>query len=370
MKRLADFLRQHRDAIVATWCAEVASLPSAASQGRRGIPDHVPELLDELARALDEHAGGASLDQMAAVHAKTRFAAGYDVREVVTEYQILRRIILETYAAEAVRTSEPPGSRFRAASRLDWMIDAAICDAVDRFVAERERAKDILVGVLGHDLRAPLQSIVFSAATLIDRGDVTGASATKVGKRIRASAERMGNMIRDLLDFTRAHLGGGIPITAAPVDLAAVLDEVLEELAHAYPTRTVRRRPPAPGANLHGTWDEARIAQAVMNLVSNAIQHGRDPIEVEAMATDTTITVEVRNAGGIDPAAAGRLFTPFAHGAERANRPDGRAGLGLGLYIVSEIARAHGGTVDFDSVDDTTRFRLVLPREAPAQPMA
>lgn len=365
MRSLAEFLRQYRDSIVTTWCAGVAALPSATGQGRRGIRDHLPELLDELARSLDdETASGAALDKAGATHAKDRFAAGYDIREVVTEYQMLRQAILDAYARHAVDLSEPAGARIPALTRLDGMIDAAICDSVDRFVAERDRAKDVLVGILGHDLRTPLQSILMGADTLAKQGDALGPTVSKVANRITSSATRMGRMIEDLLDFTRAHLGGGIPVVPAPMDLSDVVTAVVDELSHAHPSRLVRRVPSASG-DLRGEWDAARIAQAVTNLVGNAIQHGADPVEVKTVGDDTNVIVEVHNGGTIAPNVAERLFQPFAHAAERMNGGSAPAGLGLGLYIVAEIARAHAGRVEVDSADGITCFRLVLPRPPP-----
>jgi signal transduction histidine kinase len=363
MRSLAEFLRGHRDEIVATWIAEARSLPSGAGRGPGVIRDRMPELVEELAHSLDElDSAAASLDDAAATHARDRFAEGYDVREVVTEYQLLRRVVLDVYTAgsdlpESCKTRLPP------LTRLNSMIDAAICDAVDQFVEERDRAKDIFVGILGHDLRAPLQSIMIAAEALLERTDTLEAAfVLKAATRIRSSAKGMAKMIHDLLDFARGHLGGGIPIDPMLVDLRGVVGEIVDELAIAHPDRTLQSGVASAAGDFRGVWDPARVAQAVTNLVTNALEHGHDPIRVDLVDEDATIAIEISNGGALPPETSARLFKPFMHAAER--RSGGRAhdGLGLGLYIVSEIARAHGGKVEAHSEDGTTRFRLRLPR--------
>lgn len=148
-----------------------------------------------------------------------------------------------------------------------------------RHVAElRER----LIGVVGHDLRNPLHSISINAEMLAKWTGLDEATAQTAIRRIRSSAGRMSAIISDLLDFTRAHLGGGIPLRPRPVNLEAVCRTVLEELQVGRVT-AAKFRCQFVG-DLDGTWDGERLAQVISNLAGNAIEHGApgDPISIEA----------------------------------------------------------------------------------------
>ena len=364
MRALADFLRSHRERIVERWTREVQALPSASGRSRQVIRNHLPRVLDQLASTLEQRAGQDGSAQSApSVHARERFAEGYDVREVVAEYEILRRTFLESYAAEADELGADARARIRAIAQLDAIIDSAIGDAVDQFVASRDRARDVFVSILGHDLRAPLQSILFAAEAILDRSEALSPTLLlRFAGRVRTSAKRMGDMIGDLLDFTRAHLGGGIPIAPVPVDVRALIREVVDELAVSHAERRIECRARSARGDFRGTWDPIRITQAITNLVGNALEHGDDPIVVEPIDRGPSIAIEVRNHGELAPDAVGGLFRPFAQLGTPARGP--RAGLGLGLYIVSEIAHAHHGGVEVESKDGGTTFRLWLPRAA------
>jgi signal transduction histidine kinase len=112
-------------------------------------------------------------------------------------------------------------------------------------------------------------------------------------------------------------------------------------------------------------WDESRIMQAISNLASNAVQHGKpgSPVHVRLTGNEKEVAIEVRNQGAIPSELLPRIFEPFRSGQHHGSRGEG---LGLGLFIAKAIARAHGGGLHVDSSDDTTKFRLVLPREARA----
>lgn len=224
--------------------------------------------------------------------------------------------------------------------------------------------RERLIGVLGHDLRTPVSAIL-GASSLILRAPSLPESAQRNIGRIVQSAERMGRMIGDVLDFTRGRLGGGIPIQVAPADLAEICRAVVEEACMAHQAREIRL---AAGTALHGTWDEGRLAQAIGNLVDNALQYGAadGPVDVAAEATEDGVLVRVYNGGPPIPAdVLPDLFDPFLRAGRSADSPSHRRGLGLGLYIVREVAQAHGGSVEVtSSADAGTTFWLRLPRHA------
>jgi len=225
---------------------------------------------------------------------------------------------------------------------------------------ETLRLNEMFVAMLGHDLRNPLNAIL-SSATLLQRraaDEQTGTCAT----RILQGGRRMSAMIENMLDLARARLAGGIALQRAPADLGAVVDRVLEEQQATAPqARIVVHR---SGADLQGEWDAERLAQAVANLVGNALQHGEPGGEVvlELDGRDASrLRLVVANAGRIPAELLPSLFDPFRGGERTRGR---HQGLGLGLYIVQQIVQAHGGevAVEVDEAGNRTVFTVTLPR--------
>lgn len=165
----------------------------------------------------------------------------------------------------------------------------------------------------------------------------------------------MSDLIATLLDFARLQLAGGIPIQRNQLDVRTVLQDVLEEVMLANPTRRIESKVALAHGNFCGYFDGTRVAQAVTNLVRNAIEHGGDPIIIELFDEGDTVRIEVCNEGSIPIDLMPRLFLPFA-------RERNGEGLGLGLFITSEIARAHGGTVLVAERDHRVHFSLYLRR--------
>ena len=223
---------------------------------------------------------------------------------------------------------------------------------------EALRLSEMFMAVLGHDLRNPLAAIMASAevAAMASKED----NVKQFSNRILSSANRMTRMIEDLLDVTRARVGGGIPIQREPMDLQPVLDRVLGELRTIHPKRQIEV---ATHGDLRGEWDSERLAQVVSNLATNALQHGAQDqpvhIDVDGTAADR-VKLAVRNGGNIPEHRRAALFDPFYDISRMAQS---RNGLGLGLYIVREIVLAHGGTVDVraDHTNETA-FLVQLPR--------
>jgi signal transduction histidine kinase len=215
-----------------------------------------------------------------------------------------------------------------------------------------------VLGVVGHDLRSPLMAITASAE-LLKAGPLDERAARSVGRILRASG-RIDGIIRALIDYTMVEGGPGNDLRARPTDLAALVRSVAEECEVGHAGRLVRVTAPEP---VHGRWDGDRVAQAVANLVNNALQYGLEgtPVEVGCWGEAEEAVIEVTNVGPPIPAdLVPHLFEPFRRGDdERSQR---RRGLGLGLYIAVQIAAAHGGTirVHSDQARGTT-FTMRLP---------
>lgn len=271
-----------------------------------------------------------------------------------------------------------------AVRRPDRCIDIALFVATDRRKYERElllarrRAEELLetvalreaelreravfaeqlIGIVSHDLRNPLNAILLGTHLLSATDDAKTRDATV--KRIASAAQRATRLTSELLDFTQARLGNGIPVARAEIDLHAVVGDAVDELRLAWPGRElVHAREGAGRASADGD----RLAQVVTNLVSNAMAYGAKdrPITITSIIADDAITLRVFNEGRpIPPEHLGAIFQPLQRGEEQVQR--GSRSVGLGLYIVREIAQAHGGRAQVaSSTEAGTAFEVVLP---------
>lgn len=217
--------------------------------------------------------------------------------------------------------------------------------------------REQFVAVLGHDLRNPLASIA-SAARLLAR-EPMGARGTQVLELMRGSVNRMSQMIDDILDLARGRLGEGIGVSReVHANLEPMLRQVIEELRTTFPDREID----VQLSTMHPTYcDDGRIGQLLSNLLGNALKHGSEdqPVVVSAeTSSDGALILWVSNGGPAVPGEVmARLFDPFVRG----DGPESQNGLGLGLYIASEIAKAHGGTLTVTSTSEETRFTFQMP---------
>ncbi|QRK10328.1 PAS domain-containing protein [Archangium violaceum] len=225
--------------------------------------------------------------------------------------------------------------------------------------------REQLIGVLGHDLRNPLNAISASAYLLQRSEDLEDSAAQRAVERIRNSAARMTRMLSDILDFALSSMGGGLPVHRERANLHDICRSALEELQVAHPGRQLELDARGDG---WGWWDPDRLTQVLGNLVSNALNHGRpdSPVRVEVRDAGSEVRLSVHNEGEpISPELQAMLFQPFRRGAigKAATRS-----VGLGLYIVRQVARAHGGEVELrSSRNEGTTFTVRLPRDAPAR---
>ena len=221
--------------------------------------------------------------------------------------------------------------------------------------------RDQFIAVLGHDLRNPLASI--GAGTQLLQKTPLDAKARSIVALMDQSVVRMAALISNILDFARGRLGGGLTLERSDRPLEPVLKQIIAELQAVHPGRAVE-------AEFHLTQpvvaDSNRIGQLFSNLVGNALTYGAAgaPVRVKATTNGRFALVVCNKGEPITPATMARLFQPFARGDVRREKQ----GLGLGLYIASEIARAHGGTIDVTSSAEETCFTFSLPLTGAASP--
>ncbi|HEX7453543.1 MAG TPA: HAMP domain-containing sensor histidine kinase [Polyangiaceae bacterium] len=222
--------------------------------------------------------------------------------------------------------------------------------------------RERLLGIIGHDLRNPLNSIVVAAQLLAEGNNLPGRGAW-LASRIIESGQRMGRMIDQLANFTRARSGGGFELELVPCDLAHICRDVIDELQLGSP-RQIRL---AIEGNVCGTWDRDRIAEVLSNLMSNALDHAATSTAVLVRAREDNgwVVAEVENEGAsIAPDLVDSIFNAFRRTRADVQREAGH--LGLGLYISREIALAHGGSLEVESATGRTTFTLRVPRVPPA----
>jgi phosphoserine phosphatase RsbU/P len=249
----------------------------------------------------------------------------------------------------------------------EWLLSALADQAAAAL--EKTRLDEIgefreqLIGIISHDLRTPLNTILMGTQLLIHREGL-GERDTEVARRIARSATLAARLIDQLLDLTRSRLGGGIPVDPRRFDFNEVCQQVVGETEIAHPDRPLRVD---LKGDLIGEWDRERMYQVLANLVGNAVQHGepRSTIELRIDGGESEMLIEVTSRGEpISPAVKPFIFDAFRKG--RATGPSRSQGLGLGLYIAQQIVRSHGGKITATSSEsEGTVFRVRLPRIAP-----
>jgi signal transduction histidine kinase len=219
--------------------------------------------------------------------------------------------------------------------------------------------REQFIAILAHDLRSPLQAIVGSAELLSFNED---PAHKRLARMILSSSGRINHLVSDLLDYARGQLGDGVPLAAERIDdVTPIIQQAIDEARAAHPERTTEVlidgvRPIVA--------DAVRLGQLLSNLIGNALEHGdpKTPVRVTTRITPRDLEIAVHNQGDVIPEQdLATLFQPYRKGSVS----DPSKGLGLGLYIVAQIARSHGGHVDVSSTEaDGTTFTCSLPRAA------
>lgn len=370
--RLADFIEHRLPLILVEWENFAKTLlPASAQMTSLALRDHAEDMLHVIARDLrtaqtpaQQHAkswGDSDASQLdgtpltaAQLHGSLRASAGVSIQQLVSEFRALRASVLRLYANE----SDPGSHTVVDIGRFNEAIDQAIAESAQVFQSQVEHWRKLFLAVLEHDLRGPMQAVLASAQVLAVLP--SGSKRDEVAARLQRSGKRMNELLDELLDFNRATLNLGFSLNSTHCDLAAAcLDEVeLRRVAH--PDHRIGW---TSSGSAVGVWDASRVRQALGNFIANAAKHGdrHSPIEVELRGTADEVCIAVSNRGAaISPDVIDAIFDPLRSAADSA--ADDKTHMGLGLFVVREIAKAHGGRVAVDSSPSQTRFSLHLPR--------
>jgi signal transduction histidine kinase len=370
--RLADFIQRDLEAILTQWEAFAATLlPAAADMDSHTLRDHAEQILRAVCEDLetsqnDEQrenkskglaAGPIDARNTAAeTHALLRARGGFDVNQMTSEYRALRASVLHLWekACELSDIFVPDMLRFNEA------IDQAVAESVAFFNAQIEKERNLLLGMLGHDMRGPLQVIQLTARYL-SNADAATDVLTAAARLLKSSAS-LKALLDDLLDFNRTKLGLGVTISPAPVDLVEAFSTEIEQLRVAHPGRSIGLE---VNGDVSGVWDINRLNQLLGNLVVNAIKYGAysSPVRIALEGLPAEVRFAVHNHGPkVEQSMLAQIFEPLKRGSDNQFLSGSEGSFGLGLYIAREIATAHHGDISAKSDENETVFTVRLPR--------
>ena len=370
--RLADFIEQNMEPILQQWEDFARTLtPAAEGMDALALRDHAEYMLRTIAadlqtrqsheaRILKSHGNAPRSNSItsAETHADLRHASGFSIGQVIAEYRALRTSVLALWLPPDHVSKD---QEINDVIRFNEAIDQALAESVVTYATAVETARNVFLGVLGHDLRSPLGAVLLSAEVLLRAGDLP-PKPTKNVSRIYTSVKRSIKIVGDLLDFTRTQLGSGIPVRVDRDDLAQTCRGMVEEARAYHPDRQIDL---LTEYTLPWSFDKSRMEQVIANLIGNAIQHGEagSPVTVTIKVVEGYALLSVHNAGlPIEGSAKAGLFNPLVRHLQGGVEYGAEAGLGLGLYIASAIVTAHQGSIEVESeAGRGTTFTVRLP---------
>ena len=373
---LSDFITLESGKIMAEFEAfAMQQLPAAADMDVAALRDHARQVLEAIAldmgqpqtkreqreKSLGRGPNPEGAAAAAEIHGSMRAAAGFDVNQTVAEYRALRASVIRLWLESGPKLGRDEVFEL---VRFNEAMDEALANSILYFATEAARMRNLFLGVLSHELRTPLSTIVTSGHSLVLAAQ-QNKSIPAAAERVLRGSRRIQSLLDDLLDYVRSGLGEGMRVSPKDVDMGQVCGRIVAELRANNPDRSIELE---TRGNLNCVCDPERIAQAVSNLVGNALKYGALDAPVKATVDGSApdeMAVSVQNGGPpISKATRESLFEPLVRGA---NTELEGYNLGLGLYIVREIALAHGGSAWVQSdAERGTVFTVRLPRDASA----
>ena len=369
--KLDRFLSEHIDEILAEWEAFSMALVPAATGSGMALRDHARGMLQAIALDIETSQtpeqqyqksrgnaphGGGGVQSAAFSHGGHRQASDFSLLQLCAEFRALRATVLRLWLPRLGEMTQEISDQM---VRFNEAIDQALAESLVEFSRTVESWRNVFLGALGHDLRGPLTAVVATADLLKD--STQGTPHARQAERILSGGLQLSRLVDGLLDYSKSTLGAGMPLHRIACDLGEAVAAELDLLLAALPEAPLRLQ--VQGAT-HGYFDDARIREAVHNLVTNAAKYGQRaaPIDVALTGDARSVRIAVSNAGQpLSSDALHALFDPLRRGSLPAHKGE-HASLGLGLFLVREIAIAHGGDVAAHVDEGVTTFVIHLPR--------
>ena len=361
--KLASLIQVEQDSLMLQWRQQVRRLPSAQNLDTPTLNDHIPNLLEELANALasksNETIAEALIHGSPPAHGLHRVEDGFDIEEVVAEYNILRECIHDLADRNNLNLQGKP---FHIINRV---LDGAIGLAVQTFASQRaldvQRRREEYLAFVAHDLRTPLNAISLAAnvleLTLKSGGG--NAESSQMLNTMRRNVQQLVGLVSKIIDEnTNIETEGGTKLERRKLDLWPVVEALIHDLKPVAGTNSTKLVNEIPH-DLVVYADASLLRRVLQNLIANAIKytpHGQITIAAKELVTEDSIECWVRDTGtGIPKELLSRVFD------KGESDPENDGGLGLGLAIVKTFVEAHGGNVAIDSTEgigSTVRFTL------------
>ncbi|HEX9960139.1 MAG TPA: sensor histidine kinase [Pyrinomonadaceae bacterium] len=374
--KLSKFIIENMEAILTEWESFAKTiLPAAETMDSPALRDHAKQILEAVAKDIetsqtDRQQSDKSKDlapvpagreSAATTHGALRHLAGFDLKQLGSEYRALRASVISMWRAQLTEVGD---SEFNDMMRFNEAIDEALAASIVRYSDEVDRSRQTFLAILGHDLRSPLNSISMAASYLLKSGGLANQQMSVV-TNAKKSVSTMSRMINDLLAYASAQIGREIPILPAAANMENICRAALDEIQTAYPEVVFHFE---TAGELNGRFDAARMQQVLSNLLNNAVKYGEKglPLTLSATGEAETITLQVKNLGNVIPPESMQvIFNPLIQlpAKEATSGAHLSASIGLGLFITREIVKGHNGTIKVESTENGgTVFSIRLPR--------
>jgi len=362
LEKLARMIHQERESLLTLWRNQVRELPSAKDLSTPTLNDHIPELVLEIARALrlksETTISEALIEGTPPEHGRQRLKDGFDIEEVVAEYNILRGCIHDLADRNGLTLQ---GNSFHIVNRV---LDQAIRLAVQTFASQQalqvKQRREEYLAFVAHDLRTPLNAIFLSARILLsDPKSSESATPSKMLNTLLRNAQRLDALVAKVIEENvSVEADNGVHLQRRQFDLWPLVESLLQDLQPVATASTTQLKNEVPD-DLVVFADASLIRRVIQNLIANAISHtpnGEIVISAREANVDGSVFCSVRdNGSGIPAEMHDKVFDKF--------ETDGQAhGTGLGLTIVKTFVEAHGGTIVVQSQAGAgAEFQITLP---------
>lgn len=372
---LSAFIIHHMDGIITEWQdVAITLMPHAKTMPSAALHEHAQKILKAIVQDLDAagiEASGARQaaepaqtggESAAAVHGALRYNAGFEPAQLTAEFRALRNNVLRLWMTSG---TTPTNDTLAEVLRFNDAIDQALTEAVGRYTQEAERARNMFINVLSHDLRTPLGAIAITSQYLA-MPNIPENKRLEATMRIDRCISTMNALIKDVLEYTRSRLGKSTTLACKPCDLTEVCHTVCDDIRTVHIDTELRCE---VTGKLEGDFDPSRIHQALWNLLNSAVQQSdrQTPVVLTASASGQHIRIRVRAKGRPLPAQTLQsMFDPMAQFVDiHAQHDDVKPSLQLGLFVARQIIRAHQGEVSVDTDSNATAFEVTLLCHAP-----